>query len=263
MGSGRSRRSESAAVDGRRRPSPRRAPSSRLPPCRDAGPGRSPNRPRFSDEASRSTTDSTCSPTTCESCPTWQPVPTRRARRSDRGDVIAVDQLAFPPFWRFDSAGLDEALAATPSHRHRVAGDPVHGYSVWGRAHQRGYLQRLAVHPDHAGRGIGAGMVLDGLRWLRRWRVTEALVNTQDDNDRALGLYERLGLPTTHPRARRPVLRPDRPLMPRHHRLVGMLGLSALLLVVLGTPRAAAAGSDDSPAEIRPDAGGPDVLRRT
>ncbi|HUW02066.1 MAG TPA: GNAT family N-acetyltransferase [Acidimicrobiales bacterium] len=125
--------------------------------------------------------------------PDVEPVPTRRARRSDRGDVIAVDQLAFPPFWRFDSAGLDEALAATPSHRHRVAGDPVHGYSVWGRAHQRGYLQRLAVHPDHAGRGIGAGMVLDGLRWLRRWRVTEALVNTQDDNDRALGLYERLG----------------------------------------------------------------------
>ena len=44
--------------------------------------------------------------------------------------------------------------------------------------------------------------------------------------------------------------------MPRHHRLVGMLGLSALLLVVLGTPRAAAAGSDDSPAEIRPTLAG-------
>ena len=125
--------------------------------------------------------------------PNVPPIPTRRARRSDRDAVIAVDQVTFPPFWRLDVDGLGEALDATPSHRHRVAGEPIHGYAVWGRANQRGYLQRLAVHPDQAGRGIGAGMVLDGLRWLRRWHVSEVLVNTQDDNERALSLYERLG----------------------------------------------------------------------
>lgn len=125
--------------------------------------------------------------------PDVEPVPSRRARRADRAAVLSVDHAAFPPFWRLDADGLDEALDATPTHRFRVAGDPVVAYAVWGRAQQRGYLQRLAVHPSAVGRGIGAGLVLDGLRWLKRWRVDEVLVNTQDDNHRALALYERLG----------------------------------------------------------------------
>lgn len=120
-------------------------------------------------------------------------VPSRRARKRDRDAVLRVDGAAFPPFWRLDGEGLDEALEATPSHRYRVAGDPVHAYSVWGRAGDRGYLQRLAVHPDACGRGVASGLVLDGLQWARRWRVGEVLVNTQEDNGRALDLYERLG----------------------------------------------------------------------
>jgi ribosomal protein S18 acetylase RimI-like enzyme len=36
-------------------------------------------------------------------------------------------------------------------------------------------------------------LVVDGLRWLKRWRVDQVVVNTQFENARALGLYERLG----------------------------------------------------------------------
>ena len=46
----------------------------------------------------------------------------RRARRRDRAVVIEVDTAAFPPFWRLHEGGLEEALAATPSVRFRVAG---------------------------------------------------------------------------------------------------------------------------------------------
>jgi ribosomal protein S18 acetylase RimI-like enzyme len=67
------------------------------------------------------------------------------------------------------------------------------GYSLVGRAGDRGYVQRLAVDPDHQGRGLGRTLVVDGLWWLRRWRVREVLVNTQEGNDRAVVLYERLG----------------------------------------------------------------------
>ncbi len=67
------------------------------------------------------------------------------------------------------------------------------GYGLVGRAGQRGYVQRLAVHPDAQGRGLGRALVVDGLWWLRRWRVREALVNTQEGNSRAVTLYERLG----------------------------------------------------------------------
>lgn len=119
-----------------------------------------------------------------------------RGRRRDRADVLAVDGRAFPPFWRLDDAGLDDALTATPSVRFRVARDDdgtVIGYAVTGRAGGRGYLQRLAVDPGRQRRGTATALVGDGLRWLRRWGTRELLVNTQEDNAGALALYEGLG----------------------------------------------------------------------
>ncbi|HVM63645.1 MAG TPA: GNAT family N-acetyltransferase [Acidimicrobiales bacterium] len=121
-------------------------------------------------------------------------VPMRRAGQGDEEAVLTVDNRAFPSFWRLDRAGLADAIHATPQARWRVAGDrAVIGYAITGRAGRRGYLQRLAVDPDRAGYGVGAALVLDGLRWLKRWRVDRAVVNTQLDNERALRLYERLG----------------------------------------------------------------------
>ncbi len=118
----------------------------------------------------------------------------RRAARADEVAVLDVDHRAFPPFWRLDPGGLADAIAATPQTRYRVAVQGiVVGYAITGRAGRRGYVQRLAVDPAHGGRGIGTALVVDGLRWLKRWRVEHAVVNTQLDNGRALALYERLG----------------------------------------------------------------------
>jgi len=118
----------------------------------------------------------------------------RRARRRDRAAVLEVDRAAFDSFWRLDEAGLDEALDATPSTRFRVATAPdVVAYVVAGRAGSRGYLQRLAVHPDHQRSGLGAALVLDALHWMRRRGTVRAAVNTQTTNEIALGLYLRLG----------------------------------------------------------------------
>jgi len=121
----------------------------------------------------------------------------RRAHRGDRPGILALDHLAFDPFWRLDDGGLDEAVAATPHTRFRVAVLPgteaVVGYAITGRAGRRGYLQRLAVHPDAQRQGLGLVLVVDGLRWLRRWRAERAMVNTQLANARALSLYERVG----------------------------------------------------------------------
>jgi ribosomal protein S18 acetylase RimI-like enzyme len=118
----------------------------------------------------------------------------RRAGRRDHTAVLAVDHRSFPPFWQLDSSGLVDAIGATPHSRFRVADlDAVVAYAITGRAGRRGYLQRLAVEPAHGGRGIGTALVVDGLRWLRRRRADQAVVNTQLDNGRALALYERLG----------------------------------------------------------------------
>jgi GNAT superfamily N-acetyltransferase len=126
--------------------------------------------------------------------PDAPPVRMRRALRFDHASVLALDALAFDPFWRFDRQGLGDARRATPSSRFRVAdAEGLAGYAITGRAGPVGYLQRLAVHPDRQRRGIGAALVLDSLTWVRSRGATSLLVNTQERNERALRLYERTG----------------------------------------------------------------------
>lgn len=124
----------------------------------------------------------------------------RRGRAGDWPAVLAVDAAAFAPFWRLDAGGLREAIDATPVSRFRVASPghragpaPIFAYSVTGLSRNQGYLQRLAVNPAQRRRGLGRALGLDGLRWLRRKGVSEAVVNTQLGNDAALALYLSLG----------------------------------------------------------------------
>lgn len=118
----------------------------------------------------------------------------RRGRRRDRPAIFQIDHAAFELFWRLDELGLHEALNATPSSRLRVnTSGPVVGYAITGRAGTRGYLQRLAVDPEHHGHGLGTTLVLDALHWLRRRGVHTAVVNTQEANDVAMRVYCRVG----------------------------------------------------------------------
>ena len=117
-----------------------------------------------------------------------------RARRRDRAQVHAVDRAGFGEFWQLDAGGIDDAINATPEAHFRVARrEAVIAYAICGRAGHQGYVQRLAVHPDHRRAGIGRELVVDGLHWMRRRGARDALVNTQIENDDALALYESLG----------------------------------------------------------------------
>ena len=147
--------------------------------------------------------------------PEFQPtVPIRAPRRRDRAAALTVDNAAFDDFWRLDESGLRDALTATTAAHFRVARRAGHrrfrldrssatscdggaagviGYAICGRADGHGYVQRLAVDPACQGAGIGTSLLLDGLRWLRRWGAHDALVNTQHGNERSLRLYQRTG----------------------------------------------------------------------
>jgi ribosomal protein S18 acetylase RimI-like enzyme len=119
----------------------------------------------------------------------------RRARRTDLDDVLAVDSRSFGAFWRLDAAGVHDARTATTYARYRVSrrDDATVGYAITGRQGRAGYLQRLAVDPDARRGGVGTALVADGIHWLALWRAFTVVVNTQESNATALGLYESLG----------------------------------------------------------------------
>jgi len=120
----------------------------------------------------------------------------RRVPRRRRAEVLEVDRAAFMDFWQFDSAGLLDALRATPSVRFRMAIGPrgqVLAYAISGRSGPRGFVQRLAVMPGAQRSGTGARLLLDGLHWMRRHGVLKAVVNTQVGNEAALSLYLKAG----------------------------------------------------------------------
>jgi len=126
--------------------------------------------------------------------PPMPAVSLRRGWRRDQDAVLALDARSFSPFWRFDRLALLDARAATPASQFRIAGrGRPQGYAVTGRSGAVGYLQRLAVDPDHQGHGIGTALIVDALGWARQHRADHVLVNTQEANTGAVRLYERLG----------------------------------------------------------------------
>jgi ribosomal protein S18 acetylase RimI-like enzyme len=111
-----------------------------------------------------------------------------------QAEAAHIDAAAFGSEWSLDAHAIDEVRRATPAHRARTSGGTAfHAYAISGRDARQGFLQRLAVAPEHQGRGLGTALVLDALRWSGRWHADRVLVNTPTTNDVALGLYERLG----------------------------------------------------------------------
>jgi ribosomal protein S18 acetylase RimI-like enzyme len=120
---------------------------------------------------------------------------TRKATKRDDARIVAVDQAAFDEFWRFDAIALREAERATPKARTLVAPheERFEGYALFGRSGSTGYIQRLAVAPTAQHGGLGRALLGDGLRWMQAQSASRAMVNTQEDNERALNLYTSMG----------------------------------------------------------------------
>lgn len=118
-----------------------------------------------------------------------------RLATDDDHDASRVDVAAFGAGWCIDRVGIGDVRSATPRHRARAvrANGELISYAISGRDGRNGYIQRLAVSPAHQHQGHGVSLVTDSLRWMARWRVQRALVNTHIGNDAALALYHRLG----------------------------------------------------------------------
>jgi ribosomal protein S18 acetylase RimI-like enzyme len=124
--------------------------------------------------------------------------PTRTMRTWHFGACAEIDRDAFGYMWGNSTASLRDIREATPWHRARIcrAGRRISGFALSGAAADTGYLQRLAVSPDHRRRGLARTLVVDSLDWMYQRGLRTAMVNTGVDNSAALGLYDSLGFTT-------------------------------------------------------------------
>jgi len=110
--------------------------------------------------------------------------------------LLEIDRAAFEPFWRFDYNALQEATQATARSSLFVINDGVDGftgYAVVGYGHAISYLQRVAVHPDWQGQGMGRSLIRAAARGAKRSGSKALLLNTQSENSGATTLYESEG----------------------------------------------------------------------
>jgi ribosomal protein S18 acetylase RimI-like enzyme len=110
-------------------------------------------------------------------------------------EIHSIDNEAFAPRWRLGRLGLEESVSATTHSAvfRIIEAGQCQGFAISGIALGTGYLQRLAVSPEHRGRGLGSDLVRVSLRWARGQGARSMLVNTQTDNVAAASLYRRLG----------------------------------------------------------------------
>jgi ribosomal protein S18 acetylase RimI-like enzyme len=106
-----------------------------------------------------------------------------------------IDRESFGLLWGNSPASLRDIRNATPWHHSRVVrsdGELV-GFAISGAAVDTGYVQRLAVAPEHRRSGRARALIDDALSWMRRRGASRALVNTGVGNEAALALYASIG----------------------------------------------------------------------
>jgi ribosomal protein S18 acetylase RimI-like enzyme len=122
------------------------------------------------------------------------PQPPETMRTGSIDDIVDIDRRAFERDWQIGQLGLEDALSATVRSRIIVAEDrPRAGFAIAGVTATAGYLQRLAVDPDHGGQGLGRHLLRAAMSWSRVTGARSMLLNTQPENERATLLYRSEG----------------------------------------------------------------------
>ncbi len=111
----------------------------------------------------------------------------------DLEDVTDVDNQAFAPLWQNSKESLRLALKQSAYASVAKSGDKIVGYQISTVAGLNAHLARLAVYPELQKRSIGYWLVYDLLRHFSKQEIYRITVNTQDNNQASLALYQKLG----------------------------------------------------------------------
>ncbi|HEU5376362.1 MAG TPA: GNAT family N-acetyltransferase [Ktedonobacteraceae bacterium] len=122
--------------------------------------------------------------------------PAVRLRRANHGDIptlLALEELCFEQFWRYDPFSFSDIIYTHPYFVVAELDDQVVGYQFNALDGEYGYLVRIAVHPNYNGHGVGTRLMAEAIKFFKTARSTRIMLNTQEDNTRAHHLYEWFG----------------------------------------------------------------------
>lgn len=122
-----------------------------------------------------------------------QQVLVRSAESRDIPALLAIEQVCFEDFWRYDAFTFEDIMATHPYFVVVEWQGKVVGYQFNALDAEFGYLVRIAVHPTASGKAIGVRLMSEAITFFKRSNVLRIMLNTQEDNIHAHRLYEWFG----------------------------------------------------------------------
>ncbi|NOH14159.1 MAG: GNAT family N-acetyltransferase [Chloroflexi bacterium] len=122
----------------------------------------------------------------------------RSMTEEDLEKVLVVDEAAFGTLWRNSLQSIELAFsqAAIATVAENENGE-ISGYQISTPSPTGAHLARLAVHPETQGQGVGYALVRNLLLEYKDTHHRRISVNTQNDNQVSLSLYEKAGFQAT------------------------------------------------------------------
>ncbi len=111
----------------------------------------------------------------------------------DLATVADVDAQAFAPLWQNSLESLRLAYKQAGYATVAKLDGKIVGYQISTLSGFNAHLARLAVYPELQHRSIGYWLVYDLLHHFSSRNVFRITVNTQDNNQASLALYQKLG----------------------------------------------------------------------
>jgi ribosomal protein S18 acetylase RimI-like enzyme len=117
----------------------------------------------------------------------------RNMKSGEIDEVTKIDQTCFDRIWMHSLPAVEKAYQQSAYATVAIFEGKMAGFQISTKFKNHAHIARLAVLPDFQKQGIGTALINNVLGHFKKPWVREITVNTQQDNDRSLRLYKKLG----------------------------------------------------------------------
>ncbi|MCX8023907.1 MAG: GNAT family N-acetyltransferase [Thermanaerothrix sp.] len=117
--------------------------------------------------------------------------------REDLETVASIDASAFEWLWRNSAVDIYHSWQQAAYASVATVDNQIIGFQFSTLSPTNAHLARLAVHPSWQRHGVGQALLNDVICFFRSHRVAQLTVNTQQDNQASLALYQKAGFRLT------------------------------------------------------------------